>query len=277
MRRLLYELRTTARLWLTPPRSAYLGDHTLVAALGLGGFIYLDSRDLSVTPQVALFGTWEPGITRAFCRLLRPGMTVVDVGANCGVYALLAAREVGAAGAVTAIEPNPRMVELLTRTFAANSVAGWARVVQGAVMDREGEIELGIPGALYGSASVLVRAAEDRPEPVSLFKAQGKPLDRWLTPGQGVDVLKIDAEGAEPQIWDGAQAVLAANRRLSVLMEFCPPMIGSTGSPSDFLAKIRGQGFAVRSIDIRTGHLAEASDQQLLERRWSELLLTRGQ
>jgi FkbM family methyltransferase len=276
MRRLLYELRTMARLWLTPPRSVYLGDSTLVAALNLGGLIYLDARDLSVTPQVALMGAWEPGITRTFCRLLRPGMRVVDVGANCGVYSLLAARETGPDGGVTAIEPNPRMVELMTRTFAANSVAEWSRAIQGAVMDVQREVEIGIPGMLFGSASVLVHEGQDRNEPVTLFKAAAKPLDLWLAPGERVDVLKIDAEGAEPLIWDGAQGVLAANRDIRILMEFAPPMIADTRPPADFLAMIRAQGFAVRTIDIRTGHLETVSDQQLLERSWSELLLTRG-
>jgi FkbM family methyltransferase len=163
----------------------------------------------------------------------------------------------------------------MQRTFHANSVAAWSKVLQGAAMDRSTELKLGVPADLLGSASFLVRA-EGRPEAVRHFTAQAHALDHWLAADPRVDVLKIDAEGAEPLIWDGASGVLGANRDLKVFLEFCPPMVAETRAPAEFLAQIRQQGFSIQSISFRAGRLSTPSDSELLQRDWSELLLTRG-
>lgn len=273
MRTLLRELRTAARLRLNPPASTYVGEHTVLARSAFGGYIYLDARDASLTPHIALSGIWEPGVARAFDRRVKPGMSVVDVGANCGFYSLIAARRVGPSGRVVAIDANPRMVELMVRTFQANTIREWTSAVHGAVTDVEGEVELGIPGDFLGSASILVHA-EGRDEAVRTIRAPGKPLDGWLRE-PGVDVLKIDAEGAEPLIWRGAQPVLAANRHISIFMEFAPPMLSEHVVPAEFLAEIRAAGFAVQAIDALDGRVSSPTDGEILAARWSELLLTR--
>jgi predicted O-methyltransferase YrrM len=71
-------------------------------------------------PSLVVRGYWEPGVTRALLRLVRPGQHVVEVGANVGWYSLLFASRVAPGGSVTTFEANPRMVELLRRTLVAN-------------------------------------------------------------------------------------------------------------------------------------------------------------
>lgn len=67
------------------------------------------------------FGLYETGEVRFFERILRPGLTVVDVGANIGLYTALAARAVGPAGRVIALEPEPETFGFLMQTIAANA------------------------------------------------------------------------------------------------------------------------------------------------------------
>lgn len=275
MRRLLHEIRTAARLRLSPPASVYVGDHTILARSAWGGFLYLDSRDASLTPHIALLGSWEPGVSRVFNRTVKAGMRVVDIGANCGFFSLLAARNVGPTGHVLAIDANPRMIQLVDRTFEVNTIQAWTRTICGAVSDAEGTLELGIPGEFMGSASVLVKAG-DRPEHITTFSAPAKPLDLWMAGDLRADVIKIDCEGAEPLVWTGSRAVRDANRRLTIFMEFAPPMLGEYLAPADFLAQIRQEGFAVSVIDELNGRVSPAADAELLARRWSELVLTRG-
>jgi hypothetical protein len=108
-------------LWLSPPvlflsalrntclrqPQTYLGDHTLLMQTIFGHTMYLDSRDISLTPHLLRQGCWEPDVTRFFLRIVKPGMRVVEVGANVGYYTLLACSLVGPTGRVTAFEANP--------------------------------------------------------------------------------------------------------------------------------------------------------------------------
>ena len=275
MNHLYHLLRNAARLRLTPAQSVYVGENTLLAQSVHGGFLYLDARDVSLTPSIALRGNWEGGVSRVFARTVRPGMRVVDIGANCGFYALIAARRVGAGGHVLAIDANPRMIELINRTFEANTVQGWTRTVCGAVSDREGVLELGIPGGYMGSASLLVKA-EGRPETITTFSAPAKTLDQWMDADLRADLIKVDCEGAEPLIWAGSRGVREANPRLTIFLEFAPPMLGHFQPPAEFLQQIRSEGFTVSTVDAVTGAVRPAADSQVLAAPWTELLLTRG-
>lgn len=71
--------------------------------------------DQSLTPCLVNDGFWEAWISSWLTRWIRPGMTFIDVGANCGYYTMLAEKLVGQHGHVVAYEPNPVYVETLRR------------------------------------------------------------------------------------------------------------------------------------------------------------------
>ena len=100
--------------------------------------LYCDAADAAVTPGLRSGGS-EPHLTKVFERYCRPGMTVVDVGANLGYYSLLASRLVGDSGRVVALEPNSENCRLLLSSLrlngstnvellpvAADVASGWA-------------------------------------------------------------------------------------------------------------------------------------------------------
>src|SRR5262249_57806096 len=126
--------------------------HTLMTRTVFGHVLYLDTRDLSLTPALALRGVWEPNVTRVLLRLLRPGMRVVEVGANVGYYTVLAASCVGPTGSVIAFEANPSVAERLRRAVVVNGYQSWTQVVEAAVADREGQARLPVLGRQQGSA-----------------------------------------------------------------------------------------------------------------------------
>ena len=107
-----YELEARCRALTNP---VYLGDHTAICRL-LGYYkFYVDTTDTGFSSHVLLEGCWEMWLTIFFARNLKPGMTVVDVGANFGYYTLLFGALVGEKGHVYAIEPNPNVVPKLRR------------------------------------------------------------------------------------------------------------------------------------------------------------------
>ena len=137
-------------LWLSPPvlflsalrntclrqPQTYLGDHTLLMQTIFGHAMYLDSRDISLTPHLLRQGCWEPDVTRFFLRIVKPGMRVVEVGANVGYYTLLACSLVGPTGRVTAFEANPAAVTLTRRSLLVNGFRDRATIVEMAVPTR---------------------------------------------------------------------------------------------------------------------------------------------
>src|SRR5688572_5258274 len=91
-----------------------------------GARMTCDLRD-HVQRQIYFFGAYEPIETYLFRLLLRPGMVVVDVGANVGLYTLIAAGEVGVRGEVHAFEPVPETFERLVDHVMVNGVADIVR------------------------------------------------------------------------------------------------------------------------------------------------------
>lgn len=131
-----------------------------------------------------------PGIERIES-VLEPGDVFVDIGANCGLFTLVAARAVGPSGRVLAIEPSPKMVRRIRFNVAANGIANVA-VVQAAVGAEDGNATLyggDHPGLASLCATVGGSATEVAMAPL-LALVQRANLDR-------IDMLKIDIEGYE--------------------------------------------------------------------------------
>jgi FkbM family methyltransferase len=160
-------------------------------------------------------------------RYLRPGMTAVDVGAYIGVYTLLMARLVGPSGRVHAFEPSPathrRLVEHVALNRLANVVASRQAVFSG-----PGHASLACFGPPFESLSRLGGADAVRGGQVlaALGEADVETvaLDAYCAAQavRRVDLLKLDAEGAEAEVLAGAAGLLAAGAVGACLVEIGP-------------------------------------------------------
>lgn len=151
-------------------------------------------------------GTYEPEQVPVFTRVVKSGMVVYDLGANVGWYTLLAARLVGPTGRVVAFEPDPANVADLNRTLRLNRCTT-ATVIEAAVTDREGEAWLA--DGLRASSRTSWRVATE-----GKFRVRTRTLDGLVARGElpAPDVVKMDVEGAEGAVLDGAASLLAAKR-----------------------------------------------------------------
>jgi FkbM family methyltransferase len=249
----------------------YAGDGTLITQSVFGHFLYVDAQDTSLLPSLLLRGYWEPGVTRAMLRLVRPGQHVVEVG----YYTVLFASGVTAAGTVTSFEANPRMVALLRRTLAANGFAAAVRVVPLAVTDRPGPVTLHRldrqqgSSSLYPFSAVDLAAWDDRATPIEI---EATSLDAFLGDGPPPDLVKIDAEGAEPAIVNGMPKLLERAPHVQLVVEFLPAVLERAGhDPRAFLGTLTRLGFRLQSIDRLTPETAD----RLLASRGADLYLSR--
>jgi FkbM family methyltransferase len=234
-------------------------------------YLWVDARDVSLTPCLVESGFWESWITVFVQDFLKPGDTFVDVGANVGYYSMLADRIVGKEGRVVAYEANPEIAKMLERTKYDNRANFVIRPV--ACADKTGYMTLSYPGNYTGSASVVIDF-EDHAwgEPhhieVPTVKLDDEILHNELYPNP-VDLLKIDAESAEEIVWNGARKLLYGNNVPTVLLEYSP-----TGHYSDEwkdelfdnwdVFQINGEGAAE---PVRRPYLDTLDD-------WSMLVLT---
>lgn len=225
--------RACSSVTLTP-------EHVLCRVLGKY-LMYVDPHDFGITPHLTLNGCWEPWITLALARLVQPGWRCLDVGANVGYYSLILAEGVGPNGRVMAIDPNPDVLRLLQLNLHVNGLASRVDVRGCAAWENEGKSHLSISRHDPGQASVCIDQGAD----ASRIEVDTTTLDRLTADWPRVDLIKIDAEGAEPQIWRGMQEMLARNPTVAVVMEFAPRRYPE---PDYFLDEITTQGFVLRQI-----------------------------
>ena len=149
-----------------------------------------------------LGGTYEPEQTRLFQEHVRPGATVLDIGAHVGYYSLLSSVLAGDAGTVWAFEPNPRNCAFLRRHVEINR-RGNVRVTEAAVSDAAGRARFDF-GRGSGTGRLSVQGAVE----VETVRLDDFAREQGIAP----TAVKIDVEGAEVQVLDGARATLAEHR-----------------------------------------------------------------
>ncbi len=152
-----------------------------------------------------------------FCRqLLQPGMIVIDVGANVGVYTFLAARCVGPAGRVYAIEPTPNCMACLKSTIVDNQLESCVVPIEAAVGSQLGQVFLVFQAASVFNQIVTDKAAVDGRRAQAVAQLTLDHL--WACEHEPqVDLLKIDVEGAELKVLEGAEQLL---RQLEPIVMF---------------------------------------------------------
>ena|GEM_PF-988821 len=136
---------------------------------------------------------------------LGSGDTFVDVGANAGYYSVVAGRIVGPRGRVVSIEPVPETFELLRENVALNGLGNVATFANACWNAREG-LTMTLPGGYYGLASLATPLGGRR------IPVEAIPLDALTADLPSVQVLKVDAEGAELEVLEGAADTLAKTR-----------------------------------------------------------------
>ena len=190
---------------------------------------------------------YEPGVTRLFEELIKPGMVVVDIGAHIGYFTLIAARKVGSNGRVYAFEPAPANYEILIRNIALNECHNVTAVPK-AVCDTEGTTSFYIhmdtvAHSLYpttlgrGKSTISVETTSlDR-----FFEQEGRPP---------VNLVKMDIEGAEAAALAGMKKLIERNETVYLFLEFVPQIQRNAGTdPRELLGRIRELGFEIQVVN----------------------------
>ena len=204
--------------------------------------------DLGIIRQ----GTIEPETVHAFAALLAPGMTVLDVGANVGLFTLVAAHRVGPTGRVHAFEPTPELAAHIVRNLELNGLENIA-VNPIAISDTLGHATLHMPEPDDpGENSIVYSTPGARTREVFTVT-----LDDYVDRHRigRVDVIKIDIAGAEMLALHGAAGLLSGDGSPVLVMELRPTMLAHSGlCPDDMLELLASYGYAFYPIAVDSAH-----------------------
>jgi FkbM family methyltransferase len=188
--------------------------------------------------RFGLMGSGE----RAFLEQnIRPGMHVLDVGSNVGLYSILMARLAGKTGRVTCFEPEPDLFAALRRNAELSGVtcieahnlalgAAPAELVLHRSIINSGDNHLGQRDGQLFRRAVTTKVVR---------------LDDFL-PRLKLDLIKIDVQGWELEVLRGMRGTLAANGDVRVYFEFSPNCYARAGSTyGELIAFLREAGLRI--------------------------------
>ena len=182
---------------------------------------YDETFDITLAPHEGAsrlayyFGVSEPELFAFYEGFLKPGMTVVDAGANVGLHTLFFAKRVGPEGRVYAFEPGQSAFVRLQSHVERNKLAN-VRCFHCALGAAEGVVALA-ENCQDNSRNFVVESSS---KPIGTKNIALRPLDQVLKEESvgRVDFLKIDVEGAELEVLRGARQTLQ-NKKPVVLFE----------------------------------------------------------
>lgn len=259
----------------------YVGDGRVLVGTTWGGRLLVPADDLSLMPELVVRGTYDVPFTAFVQHHVRPGDVAIDVGANVGLFTLLLAYQVWDRGRVVAYEPNPQLVPLLRDNVAMNWLDDRVDIVPRAAAAGPGRAHLLMPQRFHMLSSI--HAGEDllvsgqRRHAVESVEVETEPLDAWLGRLERIDLLKVDAEGAEEQVFAGMTGLLESRVVRRVCFEMIRPSLAEDWEP--FARRLK----ALESRDWRfatltdSGALEPAELDGLLDRGWwSQVVMFRG-
>jgi FkbM family methyltransferase len=226
------------------------------------GQLCVDLRDTGVGRPLFCTRRYETQEMQWLCRLLQRGQTFVDVGAHVGYFTTLAARRVGPAGRVVAVEPDPYNFLLLRRNVRRNRLSNVviAHCALGAKAGNallyEAQENLGDHRLHVNAAAAAQRHCVD----IAL-----ETLDALLEHNRigPPDVIKIDVQGSEAGVIAGMGRLLSGDRPLTLLLEFWPYGLAQAGaSPQTLFDTLAQAGFTARAL----GDEQDLSFEQVLAR-----------
>lgn len=209
-----------------------------------GHRITVNPRDFGVALELQSTGKYEVATTEYCRRTLKSGMVFVDVGANIGLFTLLAARLVGPAGHVYAFEPDAGNSALLRKNVEQN---GYRNVtcIGKAVSDRSGTCTL-FQSEMNPSDHRTYHVSKSRKS----IAIECVSLDEYFPADTKIDMIKIDIEGAEGIALKGMDRILTTQRPLKLLIECFPAKLEKTETdPLRLLQSLEEKGFSLSIID----------------------------
>lgn len=206
-----------------------------------GQRVFLDQNDINMTIHMLEHGEWEPHVRQIIDASLNEGSVYIDVGANIGLHSLYAAQKVGEGGKVLSFEPNKKLYKLLKANMETNGFLNRTELYNSAVSDHNGTEKFYIYDE-HASMSGFMKEHSDFEADCFVQDTRVIKLDDVCD--QKVDLIKIDVEGFEYDVLNGARKLIEKNKdNITILFEW---------QPGDIIER-RGEDILDKTLDLFQG------------------------
>ncbi len=253
-RKALYLPKIVIKLILSSPWKVKKLIHKILPKLIIVPFrnykIYLDLNDEGVCCPIYYNGIYEEKLSRFYLANVRPGMTIVDIGANIGYYTCLFASLVGETGKIFAFEPDSNNFKLLEASIKINKFNN-VILINKAVSDKNGKSNLYLDQNenqsddfnASGGHSLVVTDYRNK-----FIEVETITLDSYFqkedTKNTKIDFIKMDIEGAEPLALKGMRNIIINNPSLKLISEILPYALKASGTTAQvYLTNLSNIGF----------------------------------
>lgn len=226
-----------------------VNDREIATPIFNGLIMYLDPRDIAITPHIVFSGIWEEWVTKAWIRVLslqNKNTVVLDIGANNGYYGMLAARDLDkTTSRVILFEPNPNLLPYIHKTLSVNWLNENTIVEPLGVSDKNGNAKLNILQDYTGSSSMhtseFMKSYLEHKMDIKTeqeVKVKTTTVDAYCTQHniKEVDMVIMDIEGYEEKAYHGMRNTVAQSKNITFFIEFTPD---SYAKPKDFYMQMR--------------------------------------
>lgn len=190
-----------------------------------------------------LWKLYEQETVALFKKIIKPGMTIVDVGAHIGYFTRIFSRLADKNGIVYALEADPENFRLLKKNTARFKNV---RLFQLAVSDRAGETNF------YRSEKSGCHSIINLPQNKEIIMVPTANLDNLLMDtknAQKIDLIKMDIEGGEMTALKGMVKILNSNPNIALVIEFNPECLKMANiTPTDFIKTLSNFKFKIFSV-----------------------------
>lgn len=207
----------------------YIGNNRILVRTCWNLPLIVPADDLSLTPLLLLHGFFELSLQRFILRTLTNGDHVMDLGANVGAHTVLMAMAVGANGRVVAYEAVPEIAGFLRDNITMNCLAAQTTIVEKAAWSGDATLQFTTTAKYRGNGSLrakdagyLERYGADEFSSIQVSAESPAVHDTGAT----FALIKIDVEGAEPQVLDGLDTMIRAGRVRILVLEYLHWVLG---------------------------------------------------
>lgn len=228
-------------------------------------WLLVDLRDRGIARHLYWFNIYEPEETSLVKKLVREGMTVVDLGANIGYYTLMFSDLVGKHGRVLSLEPSPQNFQLLSDNLEINGIEN-VIVMNAAATAQAGKITLHLCDMNFGENRISDHLGDrgdlSQGREVTV---DGVTLDEALAyHGIKPEFIKMDIEGAEPLALHGMRKLLRESKDILILFEFNPTAIKKCGTnPENYVHDLHAMNFEFYEI-FKNCRIKKISPEELI-------------
>lgn len=261
---------------------------TLPRTIRVGPAVICVNPQDPVASGALTFEVYERQELKLASHIFREGMTIVDVGANVGLYTALAMHHVKSGGRIVALEPHPDSYQFLAQTLELNAAQipekerRKVEILDFAASAWEGEAHLFTNPANRGDNRLYFfsSARDSHALPVQVMTIDSVLRDFKIT---SIDFLKLHVQGHEFEVIQGAQETLRASPNAILLSEFWPDGIRQSCNRDsvEYLSFLADLNFIIYQVHgnklrlIRSSADFEAITSRLKGRKYVSILCTK--